>query len=406
VASSGASSGASAGVVAAGVAGQGLAGRAPGLLAAGGFSSRKLSASSSVGTAGSGAAEAAVLASAGNPGLALTGGASAVWLARGAVGHVLAAVVTGVVAVVPDGALLAAGGATGRVAADACGPSAVMRAAAAPRAVVGAGRSAAGDACAVPLAADCGVAAWRADRTAVVSRPAADVLSVGGPADVVSGGLTAWAGAVVACGAAVVASACSSGASGSASTAMVTGGGATGGALAVGGTGPGSTVVGASGRVRGARARGGVLAAGFGRVLATVAASAAASAGVPPAAVFRVLPAGVVLDRPREGGGPASAAGAAFPLPSAAAVRVPLVDPPAGRPPDAGVFARGLAAVVFGRPSDAVPFAELTSPRPEGRGVLALTGWGSWFTDGRLPALRAGRSYTIPAGCHGQPGRQ
>ena len=46
----------------------------------------------------------------------------------------------------------------------------------------------------------------------------------------------------------------------------------------------------------------------------------------------------------------------------------------------------------------------LTSPRPEGRGFSALAGQGSCFTDGRLPALRAGWSYTISAGLNRQPG--
>src|ERR1019366_6168474 len=47
----------------------------------------------------------------------------------------------------------------------------------------------------------------------------------------------------------------------------------------------------------------------------------------------------------------------------------------------------------------------LTSPLPEGRGFSALAGQGSCFTDGCLPALRAGWSHTISAGEHGQPGR-
>jgi hypothetical protein len=106
-----------------------------------------------------GPAVAGVVDAASDAGEAPAGGASAVWLSRGAVGQVLVAGVTGEVAVVPDGALLAAGSGTGRVAADACGPSAITRAAVALGAVVGAGRAAGGDACAAPLAADCGVAA-------------------------------------------------------------------------------------------------------------------------------------------------------------------------------------------------------------------------------------------------------
>ena len=49
---------------------------------------------------------------------------------------------------------------------------------------------------------------------------------------------------------------------------------------------------------------------------------------------------------------------------------------------------------------------QLTSPRPEGRGFSALAGQGSCFTDGRLPALRAGWSHTISAGSNRKPGGQ